>query len=698
MAVLRFALRLLQAAGVVAALLALLLLSLLLEPQWYLTSKTVGWGLRTFGTAYRPGWTAFDFTIRSRDPLEKEVTIAASEFCFAKTDRSLSGCFKTIDARFAFALSPSGVRLTDVSRFVIDGESLRVDRTRAALPPAAAPRGRPAFDPFALPRLVPAAVSGLSLAKARVELPSVELDDSSATAKGSLRLDFDPARAAPLSLDARWRRRPRRGAPFSGRARLDVASDLFRAGRLTYADATGSVRAADASFDFTAKARQLGPDAVAVDARASGRAAGASFRLDAAGVESAARLALQGSFRAGASTGPVRGVRLSPVTVSFERAPGGAAAGRLRADARLRAELAPLPEFRGFKPPQFITGRARVDARLAPDDDQFDAALSILLNPYESWYEAHADAFVRVSGRLSDRGRLKVRQRVDGFAAVPRFEDLVAYLSGGPFAVPAPIAEMKGGVAASVTARGEPGDDRVDFDYSARAALGGTRQKLKLHAAGTGSASGLRSRRLKIAARAALTFDDAALQLPHLSALKIPRMTLDPRIKTPGTAPPPPAKPEEPGVSTAPAASSTTVDLVLAVNTARPIVLYTDLARTPVPLALKLKIAKPPGAASGDVMLEAFDVEFFRRRAQVDHLTLTLAPGSRKTALDGLIKYKAPEALISIRLLGTTDKPRVVFESDPPLSENDIVALLVFGKSPNELDADQSATVSNTQT
>ena len=684
--------RLAMGFALLVAAVVLLLLALLLEPQWFLTSRTVGWAITTFGTDYRPGWSAFDFAIRSRDALEKEVTISASEFCFAKTDRSLSGCFKTVDARFAFGLSLSGVRLIDVSRFVLDGETLRSDATKAA----AAPKKEKAAEAgaFSLPRLVPAAAGGASFGKARVELPSFELVDSSGTTRGSLSLDFDPARASPLAVDARWRTRPRRGAPRSGRARLDVASDLFRAGRLTYADAKGWVRSGAVALDFSAKARQTGAESVGLEARASGAASGAKFRVSANGVETPARLSLKGSFRAELSTGPVRSVSLSPFAVALDLEPGGKGNARLRADSALKAEVAPLPEFRGFKAPPFITGRVRVDANVA-GKERFDASLSVLLNPYESWYEAHADLFARVSGRLSDVSKAKIRQRVDAFATVPRFEDLVAYLSGGPFAVPAPVADMKGAVGATFIARGEPGVDRVDFEYGARAALAGVRQKLKLHAKGSGSASGLRGKKPAIKTRAALIFDDAALQLPHLSALKMPSVTLDSRIKTAGSAP---AEPEEPALSSAPAVSSTTVDLELAVETARPIILYTDLAQTPVPLALKLRIVKPPGTAGGGVSLQSFDVEFFRRRAQIDHLTLTLVPGSRKTGLDGLVKYKSPEALILIRLLGTTDKPRVVFESDPPLSENDIIALLVFGKSPNELDADQSATVANTQT
>jgi hypothetical protein len=177
----------------------------------------------------------------------------------------------------------------------------------------------------------------------------------------------------------------------------------------------------------------------------------------------------------------------------------------------------------------------------------------------------------------------------------------------------------------------------------------------------------------------------------------MPKVTLDSRIKTAGAKA---AELDEEAAARREDVSGSTsaVALELSVGTARPIVLYSDLAKTPVPVALDLKLEKPPGVMTGAVEVKSFDVEFFRRNATVDHVTLTFRPGSKLVGLDGLIKYKATEALITIRLLGTTDKPQVVFESDPPLSQSDIIAMLVFGKSPNELDADQAATVANTQT
>lgn len=674
---------------------ALLLGTAVVEPQWFLTSRTVGWAIREFGSAYRPGWTGLDFSIHSPEILEKEVEISASGFCFAKSDGSLSGCFKRVAASFAFALDRTGVRLTELSLLDVQGESFRSDATKSA-PAAAAKKG---FDPFELPRLVPAAASGLSIGKARVDLPAFELADSSGTTKGALRLGFDPGRAEPLSLDARWTRRGlKRGAVSRGRALLSVASDLFRKGRLTYVDARGSYEGDGVSAEFSAKARQAGPEAVSLEARASGRAAGAAFRLDGRGVQTPTRYALKGVFGIVPSSGPLTSLRLEPFTLAAERPEGTALPEHLRLDARIRAEPAALAPVHGFTPPRFVTAQATLDFRAAPtalQKDRFEASLSILLNPYTSWFEAHADFFARASGRLSELPRLRIQQRVDAYATVPRFEDLVAFLEGGPYAVPAPVAAMKGALRAAFTARGAPGSDRAEFQYSARGDLSGERQKLRFHLAGDGAADRLTQEDRVVKVRAALTFDDVALQLPHLDALKMPAVTLDSRIKNAGAVEP---GADVPASTASVAGSTSSVAIDLSVTTARPIVLYSDLAKTPVPIGLDLAFEKPPGQAKGEIAIKAFDVEFFRRKATVDHLTLTLVPGSKSTALDGLVKYKAAEASITIRLLGTAEKPQVVFESDPPLSQNDIIAMLVFGKSPDELDADQTATVANAQT
>ena len=78
--------------------------------------------------------------------------------------------------------------------------------------------------------------------------------------------------------------------------------------------------------------------------------------------------------------------------------------------------------------------------------------------------------------------------------------------------------------------------------------------------------------------------------------------------------------------------------------------------------------------------------------------TRGLSSGSKVGELEGLIRYKTPGADIRIVILGTTEKPIIEFLSVPPMKREDVIALLIFGKSPDELDPDQTASVGNTET
>ena len=681
---------------ILVAVPAALLFVLLVRPQWFLTSKTVGRALQVFGRPYSPSWSRFDFELRSRDFFDKEVDVSAANFCFARSDGSLSGCFKKLAARFTVEIAPTGVRLRKLSSLDVEGERLRVVETAAKAGSAAKGRG---FDPLQLPALLPASLRDLEIGKATVDLPSFEIAGSSGATKGSLRIDFDPGRASPLALALRWAQRQGR-AVHRGRARISVASDFFKKGRLTRVDAEGAIAAEGMSAQFTAQARQAGADAVSVEARASGKRDGWRFRFEGAGIQTRASYALAGSFGLRASTGPLISLGVEPFKFTAVRKNGAALPVSFHLDAGLKAEPIAFRPVRGFVPPRFLEGRLILNARATPtalQKDHFDGDLSITLNPYLSWYEAHVDLFVRASGRTGELARMRIHQRIDANVNVARFDDLVAFLADGPYAVPAPVSVLKGGLSASFSARGEPKSDRIDFDYQARGDLSGQKQKVKFHVAGGGAALRPMTESRAIKARAAATLDDVALQMPHLDVLKMPKVTLDSRIKNAGAKE---EKTEAAVISSSAgvAASTSAVELELTVGTSQPILLYTDLAKTPVPIALDLKLDQPSGLMSGAVEVKSFNVEFFRRNATVDHLTLTFRAGSKLVGLDGLIKYKADEAMISIRLLGTSAKPQVVFESDPPLNQSDIIGLLVFGKSPDELDADQSATVANTQT
>lgn len=674
------------AAAVVAAAAGLAVF--VARPEWFLSPAVVSRAARLAGRGFSPRWSRLDFSIRSVDLLEKEVSFAASDLCFARGDRRVAGCLKRVGARFTVELSASGARVTRVDSLSVEGERLRVDLSR----PDADSGGRRA-RPLGLTRLLPAALSGVRLGEIRVRLPSVQVAGRDSVLSGSLAAALRPREAEPLTAAARWTLRSR-GAARRGRARLAISSDLFRDGRLTSLAARGRVEGEGVQADVRASARQAGEDALAVSLTGAGRAAGLSFEGGARGRVAAERLTLSGGLVVRASTGPARALSLSPFALTAEGRAGRLDRARLEADVAV--EPAAFRRPRGLRVPDVFRGRLVASARASPtraEPDHFDADARVTMTPYRDWYEVQGELNARASGRASRLAGLRVEHRLDVGVKARRFEDVVAFLAGTPYSIPAPLNVLKGPVAAALTARGDSRGERENWEGRALADLAGAGQRVKMRVDGSGEATEPFTPRRALSVSLVATLEDVALQLPHLDALKMPRATLDPRIKTRARAA---ARPQARAQERAGAPPR--VALTLRVVTAKPLVLDSDLAKSPVPIALDMTFRRPPGEVEGTLEVQSFRAEFFRRRAEVSSVRLTRRRGSKTSELDGLVLYRAEEALIRVRLLGTTDRPQVDFESDPPHSQDEIVAMLLFGKSPDELDSDQTATVANART
>ena len=117
-----------------------------------------------------------------------------------------------------------------------------------------------------------------------------------------------------------------------------------------------------------------------------------------------------------------------------------------------------------------------------------------------------------------------------------------------------------------------------------------------------------------------------------------------------------------------------------------------------MPVALDLDVGYSPVAVGGTIGVRSFDIELFRRTATIDHVNVVLSSGSTVGTIEGLVRYETEDVKISILILGTTERPRIELTSVPPMKRADIIALLIFGKSPDELDPEQTASVSNTET
>jgi hypothetical protein len=224
--------------------------------------------------------------------------------------------------------------------------------------------------------------------------------------------------------------------------------------------------------------------------------------------------------------------------------------------------------------------------------------------------------------------------------------------------------------------------------------LSSARQRMMVDARGEVSAEGLRRAarggRPTAALRAAIVLKDLEVELPRLDLEAPPPLLPDPRIRV-GDAGAPGKAREQAGTLGAFA-----YEVAVRTPPGTPLRLHTNLAKAPVPVRLDVKMKAGQGL-SGEVELLDFPVEIFRRQARVERLRVRLAPGPEgmrgERLLDGSVRVEYADFTIRVLLLGTADRPIIRLTSDPPLPDHQILAALLFGKAPDELDPEESESV-----
>src|SRR5213596_3668532 len=113
-----------------------------------------------------------------------------------------------------------------------------------------------------------------------------------------------------------------------------------------------------------------------------------------------------------------------------------------------------------------------------------------------------------------------------------------------------------------------------------------------------------------------------------------------------------------------------------------------------IALGGELALAKAPGEpphVTGQVRLLHGWFEFQGRHFEIKEGTITLGGGTPpKPVFDVTAGYRTPAYRIVVHITGSADKPNLVFSSDPPLEQADILSVILFGKPAHELGRGQS--------
>lgn len=340
---------------------------------------------------------------------------------------------------------------------------------------------------------------------------------------------------------------------------------------------------------------------------------------------------------------------------------------------------------------------------------------------------------MRTEGTFSQSAPEGFRYDVAGGVdlAILKFSRIVGLLRSTPYAVPAPLNVLDGPVNLRLRVHGN--EQKGSLRYDVRPNLRSMYQALDLRATGRTDyalhADHPKKNRVTASTDVLVEVEDMRLSAPRFDLRAPPALKPDSRFGPLPTqrelASETGALPEAPGL-----------DFRVRVRTlrARSIQITTNLTESPIPIEMDLIYggeprtvaplealvpARGPASVSSPPLVSRFElessaprkiekdkkvtgyvvvgrtpVEIFRRRASLETLRVDLLEDGRQP-VNGRVNVRYLDYEIYALLLGDAREPQIKLVSDPPLPEDQIIAVLVFGRPLGELSEDERTTVTN---
>ena len=266
-----------------------------------------------------------------------------------------------------------------------------------------------------------------------------------------------------------------------------------------------------------------------------------------------------------------------------------------------------------------------------------------------------------------------------------RFDEITSRLAGTSFAIPAPINQLAGKVSCEIKKnRLIFPPERINIPLNCAVDLKSKDQTLSFMGSGD---LALFTQEKNLHASLNLLVDIRSIDfvLPKMTiSSPPPKLALDKRIII---------SEQKSGSGIL---SNFAYKIRVKTHTQGAIRLISNLLKKPLPLSVDA-VVTDKGPITGQLVIKDSPVDFMRRHALVEIFKLNLSQNPDEMPMSGSIKIKNNQYVITIGLLGTLGQPRYYLQSDPPLAEKELLAVLLFGKEPDFLDADKLESVDNTR-
>ncbi|MCC6272960.1 MAG: translocation/assembly module TamB domain-containing protein [Deltaproteobacteria bacterium] len=613
------------------------------------------------------------------------VTLGGEAICAESRAPVFSGCLELLAAEAELGWRDGPLRLLALGPVRIAGKELALTLPEDARADPA--RSRSAFR---VPELrLPPELRDTRFSAASLRLPKLRIRSGGRELDASLNLALEPDEVGALALvkaEAEMAGMP--GAEKIG-GEWNLASPTgFRANDWNL---SGTINLAGHARRLEAKAA-VAPRApeglsVSIDARfREGKAAG---ELQGRGEWRPERIRAAFSGKARGFHSKVHEIALRDCAADFRqtRADGF---GKLALDCPVRVDLTPmtLPSAaygRQITLPHNFDLTVKTDLEAALDVSlrrPVSGTLEVILAPL-------SQDLVRLRGRTLTRfsgvprqypGGWNLRSEVELFAELPQFRRLAQALHRTAYPVPAPLEVLDGSVELGISGVADLGRRRGEFPVVFRTRLQSEGQGLDSEGSGKfryALADGKNQGRLDLD----LVLTRMKLALPRLGLASIPELLPDSRMRKPWL---------KPGK---PVAGDLKYRVTVKTPPESPALVSSNLAQADIPIHLDLLLEE--GKAGGTVRVAETPLRFFRREAQVRELKLTLADPAERSRVSGTIRVPYVDYKIDVLLVGTVERPRILFQSSPPLSQEQILSYLIYGREFEELDTEKTDSVGN---
>jgi hypothetical protein len=315
---------------------------------------------------------------------------------------------------------------------------------------------------------------------------------------------------------------------------------------------------------------------------------------------------------------------------------------------------------------------APVKASIAPISNGVYNLRATVLGSFDGYLSASTDT-------------IKSEIKLDSNLEVPEFQKLVDRLEPSDFAIPAPLHTLSGRVACGTKGKIVNFGQQIDIPLQCTTALRSPVQALAMDVKGAIQTWLDRKPRLKLD----VLFKDVAFELPQMRIEDpIPQFAPDARFQD-NLVETPTKKISD---------QSLPIELDLWIKTEKSARLKTHVLKgEPVPIDFDIRVTGDKAKVAGVIDIKNYQVNFLKRKALVDHVTIRLDPAEESPELDGLFVFKETDFKIDLILKGTVDRPFYYLESDPPRSPVQLLSMLMYGGEADALDTEGQRSVEETR-